>query len=190
MIPNTIQLENQRALLRPLQYSDVNGLQEVAFDALIWKWSTSNVYDIPTLEEYIQKGIEQRCAFLIFDKMKNRVAGSTSYCNIVLEHQRLEVGYTWIGVDFQRTGLNRACKSLLLQYAFETLGCKRVELKTDGRNQKSRTAMEAIGAKYEGMLRSHMASKNGRRDTVYYSILADEWEELKQRVFNDWRMIW
>ena len=186
MIPHNLQLENQRALLQRLQISDIEALKQIAFDAIIWKWTTSKVYDEASLEEYVRTGIEERCAFVIFDKTTNRIAGSTSYGNIVLEHNRLEIGWTWIGVDFQRTGLNRACKSLLLQYAFEKLGCKRVELKTDTRNLKSRTAMKAMGAKEEGILRSHMKLPNGRRDTVYYSILAEEWEGLKTSVFKEW----
>ncbi|MFK7906457.1 MAG: GNAT family N-acetyltransferase, partial [Chitinophagales bacterium] len=176
-----------RALLRRLQMSDVEALKEVAFAPIIWKWTTSQVEDEASLKEYVQKGVDERCAFLIFDKATNRVAGCTSYGNIHLEHNRLEIGWTWIGLDFQRTGLNRACKSLLLQYAFETLDCKRVELKTDTRNNKSRTAMEAMGAQPEGILRSHMTlnNGNGRRSTIYYSILAEEWEGLKTSVFKD-----
>ncbi|MGB1241218.1 MAG: GNAT family N-acetyltransferase [Chitinophagales bacterium] len=187
MIPQNLQLENNRAVLRRLQMSDVETLKEVAFAPIIWKWSSSNIYDEVSLTEYVRKGVEERCAFLIFDKATNRVAGCTSYGNIHLKNNRLEIGWTWIGVDFQRTGLNRACKSLLLQYAFEILGCKRVELKTDTRNSKSRTAMEAMGAQPEGILRSHMALSNSskRRDTIYYSILEEEWKRLKTSIFKD-----
>jgi RimJ/RimL family protein N-acetyltransferase len=128
----------------------------------------------------------QRYPFLVIDRQTGRVAGSTSYYNVVPDDQRLSIGYTWIGRDFQRTGLNRACKHLLLRYAFEELGYERVELETDARNQKSRNAMSRMGATEEGTLRSHRNTQGGiRRDTVIFSIIRPEWEALRQTVFRD-----
>ena len=126
-----------------------------------------------------------RYPFLIFDKQQQQYAGSTSFGNISNPNARIEIGWTWIGTNFQRTGLNRANKFLMLQYAFETLGFERVELKTDGRNLQSRTAMEKIGATPEGILRSHTVMSDGyRRDTHYYSILKSEWHKIKRDIFG------
>jgi len=119
--------------------------------------------------------------FIIFDKQLNAYAGSTSFMNVSNKDRRLEIGATWIGNRFQKTGLNRNCKFLLMSYAFDELGFERVELKTDERNIKSRTAIEKIGGKFEGILRSHTLMSDGfRRNTVYYGILKSEWRELKQ----------
>jgi RimJ/RimL family protein N-acetyltransferase len=120
-----------------------------------------------------------------FDKQAGRYAGSTSFCNVSDKDNKLEIGYTWIGYDFQRTGLNRAIKSLMLQYAFDTLGFHRVEFTADSRNQQSRAAIAAIGATFESELRSRIVKPDGyRANTVYYSILAHEWPRIKKEVFG------
>jgi len=126
-----------------------------------------------------------RYAFAIYDKRIDAYAGSTSFGNISLKNSRVEIGWTWIGKAFQRTGLNRNCKYLLLSYAFEKLQCKRVELKTDSRNKQSWNAIEAIGAQHEGVLRSHTLMNDGyRRDTAYFSILDSEWPNVKTTRFS------
>jgi RimJ/RimL family protein N-acetyltransferase len=113
------------------------------------------------------------------------VIGSTSFGNIDLLHGRLEIGWTWLGRQFQGVGINREVKFLLLRFAFEALEIKRVEFKTDVLNQQSRRALKNIGATEEGVLRSHMIMPhNRRRDTIYYSILADEWPEVKANYFT------
>jgi RimJ/RimL family protein N-acetyltransferase len=112
--------------------------------------------------------------------------GTTSYGSFALEERRLEIGWTWLGRAFQRTGVNRAAKHLLLKYAFGELGCERVELKTDARNWQSRDAMRRMGATEEGTLRSHMITQGGlRRDSVYFSILKPEWDALCMSVFRE-----
>jgi RimJ/RimL family protein N-acetyltransferase len=112
-----------------------------------------------------------------------RVAGATRYLNIVPEFRGLEIGGTWYGLGFQRTAVNTECKYLLLQYAFETLSCIRVQFKTDSRNVRSQRAIERIGAKHEGILRNHMILPDGRfRDSVYYSILDNEWPGVKDNL--------
>ncbi len=112
-----------------------------------------------------------------------RVAGATRYLNITPEHRGLEIGGTWYGLEFQRTAVNTECKYLLLQYAFETLGCIRVQFKTDLRNERSQRAIERIGAKREGVLRNHMILPDGSyRHSLYYSILDAEWPEVKKRL--------
>ena len=114
------------------------------------------------------------------------MAGSTSYNHVAEAEQRLSIGYTWVGPDFQRSGLYRACKHLLLSHAFGLLNCERVELETDARNHKSRTAMARMGATEEGTLRSHRLTQGGlRRDTVIFSILRPEWPALRESVFQE-----
>jgi RimJ/RimL family protein N-acetyltransferase len=137
------------------------------------------------LQIYIDKAISLRAdhlryTFTVYDKKANAWAGTTSFLNISNADDRLEIGATWYGKAFQRSGLNRNCKYLVLEYAFEKLNAQRVELKTDERNIASRKAIEKIGGKFEGILRSHTVLYDGyRRNTVYYSILQPEWMELK-----------
>jgi RimJ/RimL family protein N-acetyltransferase len=179
-------LENAAALLRPLQISDLDNLLNIATeDKDLLRFAIKPVYSEKLLEDYIKDAVEQRknksrYYFVIFDKMRNAYAGSTSFLNISNVDSRVEIGATWIGKEFQRTGLNRNCKFLLLSYAFDELGTERVELKTDERNTASRNAIEKIGGKFEGILRSHTLMYDGfRRNTVYYGILKDEWKDLK-----------
>ena len=118
---------------------------------------------------------------MVIHLASGRVAGATRYLNMAPEHRGLEIGGTWYGADFQRTAVNTECKYLLLEYAFETLGCIRVQLKTDERNLRSQRAIERIGAKYEGILRNHMILPDGGyRDSVFYSIIDSEWPGVKK----------
>ncbi|MGH8322046.1 MAG: GNAT family N-acetyltransferase [Gammaproteobacteria bacterium] len=110
----------------------------------------------------------------------DRVVGSTRFGNMDLKNRHVEIGWTWIGRPWQRSVVNTEAKYLMLQYAFDVLGCLRVELKTDALNERSRAAIKRIGAKEEGILRRHTLTANGRmRDTVYYSILDNEWPTVK-----------
>lgn len=181
-----IVLENTAVLLRPLKISDFNNLVNIATaDKNLFQFFPKAAYSETLLRDYIDNAMEERknktrYHFIIFDKKKNTYAGSTGFLNISNADSRVEIGSTWIGKDFQRTGLNRNCKFLLLSYAFEELGAERVELKTDERNTASRNAIEKIGGKFEGILRSHTLMHDGyRRNTVYYGILKNEWEYLK-----------
>ena len=185
-------LENDRVRLQPLLKTDILSLLPIATqDKTLMDYSPSATHSQPLLQQYIDtalefKSKEIRYPFLIFDKKTNQIAGSTSFGNISNQNQRIEIGWTWIGKDFQGTGLNKACKFLLMSYAFETLEFERVELKTDARNAQSRRAIEKIGGKYEGMLRSHTLMSDGyRRDTVYYGILKNEWETVKNEIFGE-----
>ena len=179
-------LENTAVLLRPLKISDFNNLVNIATtDKNLFQFFPKAAYSETLLRDYIDNAMEERknktrYHFIIFDKKKNTYAGRTGFLNISNADSRVEIGSTWIGKDFQRTGLNRNCKFLLLSYAFEELGAERVELKTDERNTASRNAIEKIGGKFEGILRSHTLMHDGyRRNTVYYGILKNEWEYLK-----------
>jgi len=179
-------LENDRVLLSPLQLSDTSKLLEIATeDKTLLQYSPRQIYSEQLLNELFrimlsEKSAGTRYPFIIFDKLKNAWAGSTSFLNISNTDSRLEIGSTWIGKEFQETGLNRNCKYLLLQYCFEEIGVERVEFRTDERNSASRQAIEKVGGRFEGILRSHTLMSDGfRRNTVCYSILKDEWATLK-----------
>ena len=181
-----ITLENSSALLRPLQFSDIKNLLKIATeDEQLLQYSPLPIFSEKLLTEYVEKSIKERenktrYSFTIFDKRKNSYAGSTSFMNISNVDSRIEIGSTWIGKEFQRTGLNRSCKYLLLSFAFDEVGAERIELKTDERNTASRNAIQKIGAQFEGVLRSHTLMYDGfRRNTAYYSILKNEWDKLK-----------
>lgn len=183
-------LEDPRTRLSPLKVEHAEALALVIEQAPdLMRYSPSHFADAAGLREYITQALtararQERYPWVIWDKQAQRYVGSTSYGAVSNLHRRLEIGWTWLDPAVQRTGLNRHNKYLMLHYAFETLGFARVELKTDGRNQQSRQAMEAMGATYEGALRSHTIMADGyRRDTAYYSILAEEWPAVKQQHF-------
>ena len=190
----TIVLENSRVRLRPLEAADFEELKAVAFDLELWLYTITRADDVLSLAAYIAAAEQarqagQRYPFVIIDRASGRLVGSTSYYNIDLENNKLSVGYTWVGTGFQRTGLNRAAKHLLLGYAFDQLHCERVELETDGRNLKSQNAMRRMGATEEGTLRSHRILHDGyRRDTVVFSILRPEWHELRRTTFAEYNV--
>lgn len=180
-------LENDRARLRPITTADIGnliGLTSQQKDLL--QYSPNPVHTEPLLKKYIEKAVEERrlynrYTFCVFDKIQNGYAGSTSFLNVSTVNDRLEIGGTWYGKQFQRTGLNRNCKFLMLEYAFKTLGAARVEFRTDERNTASRRAIEKIGGQFEGLLRSHTLMYDGfRRNTVCYSILKPEWALLQK----------
>lgn len=187
-----IVLENKRVRLEPLSDIHLIELLPIAINhPNLLKYSPSPFGTEEQLQENIRKAIDsradkQRYPFVIFDKQNNTYVGSTSYGNISVKDQRLEIGWTWIDKKSQGTGLNIYCKHLLLAYAFDKLGIQRVEFKTDSRNIQSRKAIEKIGGKFEGELRSHTLMPDGhRRDTVYYSILKNEWNIFKETTFKE-----
>ncbi len=186
-----IVLENSRVRLRPLEVTDFEALKLVAFNADLWRYTLTRADDPMSLAAWLRQALEARdqqlrYPFAIIDRQTGQLAGSTSYYSVVEADQRLSIGYTWVGETFQRTGLNRAAKHLLFSHAFGPLGCERVELETDSRNQKSRTAMARMGATEEGLLRNHRLTQNDfRRDTVIFSVIKPEWPALRQAVFQD-----
>lgn len=184
-------LENQRVKLSPLLPEHHSVLEPIALqDPTLLQFSPSTIHTPELLKDYIAQAQQDRAsgvryAFVVFDKTAQRFAGSTSFGNISAKDQRVEIGWTWIGRDFQRTGLNRHMKFVMLQHVFETLGYERLELRTDERNATSRRAITRIGAKFEGILRSHMLMPDGfRRNTACYSILKNEWPEIKAQWFK------
>ncbi len=191
---NTI-LEDEVVLLRPLQESDVENLLEISInEPETWKYSLVQANGKENLEKYIQIALKARekgteFPFIVFDKKSGKYAGSTRFYDINLEFKTLQLGYTWYGKAFRGTGLNKHCKFLLLQFAFETLGIERVEFRADNNNQQSIAAMKSIGCKVEGVLRNHMPTLGSevRRDSIILSILRNEWfdavkENLKRKL--------
>ena len=185
--PNTI-LEDDAVLLRPLEESDVENLLEFSNnEPETWKYSLIQVDGKENLTNYIQLALKARenkteYPFIVFDKKSGKYAGSTRFYDINLAFKTLQLGYTWYGKEFRGTGLNKHCKFLLLQFAFETLGMDRVEFRADNNNQRSIAAMKSIGCKVEGVLRDHMPTYNSdvRRDSIILSILRQEWfDEVK-----------
>ena len=184
-------LENSRVRLRPLEAADFAALKDVAADPALWRYTTVAAHSTVELAGYLRHALRERelgrrYPFVIVDRETGQLAGSTSYYNVSPDEQRISIGYTWVGRTFQRTGLNRAAKHLLLCHAFGQLDCQRVELETDARNWQSRDAMRRMGATEEGILRSHRFTQGGlRRDTVIFSVLKPEWDQLRQTVFRE-----
>lgn len=185
-------LENDRVLLRPLSFTDEAGLQLIADDPELWTYGLSDLSQPAELHRYIQKAIAARdkgvCAvWTIIDKQTNGIAGCTRLAEISWKDERGQIGWTWIGKDFQGSGLNKAMKFLILQFGFEELKLNRIELKADERNVRSREAIRKIGAKEEGVLRQHMKIQGGFiRNTVFYSILKSEWSAVKTTYFPNY----
>lgn len=182
-------LENRRALLRPLQEEDLLILLPVALQPALWEVGLTQIQQQSDLEKYIHKALEERVRqvtipFVVLDKQKGRVAGCTRYMDISLQHRRAEIGSTWIDPELHGSGLNKAMKLAMLEHAFEVMELNRVELKTDVLNNRSRNAILSIGAREEGIFRRHMITSTGRvRDTIYFSIIREEWPEVKERIF-------
>lgn len=185
-------LENDCVLLRPLAADDCGYLQVYSEnEPELWVYSLVKVAGKENLEKYIASTLEARKAgkeypFIVYDKRTRTYAGSTRFYDIQLQQKTLQLGYTWYGRKFQGTGLNKHCKFLLLQFAFETIGMERVEFRADHSNARSIAAMKSIGCTVEGVLRSHTIKADGnRRDSIVLSMLKSEWEqELKQKLFS------
>jgi RimJ/RimL family protein N-acetyltransferase len=181
-----VTLEGNFVRLEPLQeVRHLPGLCAIGLDPDLWSLVPYQVTTPEEMREYIRHALEAETAgaalpFVKIEKSTGRVVGSARYMNIDMANRRVEIGATWIGAPWQRTAINTESKYLLLRHAFETLGCIRVELKTDALNERSRKAILRIGAKEEGTLRQHMLTWSGRRrDTVYFSILDSEWPGVK-----------
>jgi len=185
MVVEPVILEGRHIRLEPLSLDHIPQLCEVGLDPEIWRWTTSFVGNPADMRTYVETALRWRdegtaLPFVTIDKILDKVVGSTRYANIDNANRRLEIGWTWLGRQWQRTHVNTEAKYLLLQHAFESLGCIRVEFKTDALNEPARKALQRIGAKEEGILRRHMITEEGRiRDTVYYSIIDEEWPSVK-----------
>jgi RimJ/RimL family protein N-acetyltransferase len=190
-IPQNTILEDDFVLLRPLQESDLDNLLEISLnEPETWEYSLVRANGKENLENYIQLALKASVnktefPFVVFDKKSGKYAGSTRFYDINLPFKTMQLGYTWYGKEFRGTGLNKHCKFLLLQFAFETLGLERIEFRADNNNLQSIAAMKSIGCKVEGVLRNHMPTFGGdtRRDSIILSILRTEWfDEVKDNL--------
>jgi RimJ/RimL family protein N-acetyltransferase len=190
MMVTPVTLEGRHARLEPLAKAHLAGLVQVGLDEELWRWIATPVRTAEEMEAYIETALQEQergvsLPFAILEKATGRAIGSTRYGNIDRTHHRVEIGWTWVAREWQRTAVNTETKYLLLRHAFETLGCIRVELKTDSLNEKSRAAILRIGAKEEGTFRSHMITASGRiRHTVYFSIVEADWPAVKERLLS------
>jgi RimJ/RimL family protein N-acetyltransferase len=184
-------LEDETVLLRSLQVTDVDNLLDISLnEPETWEYSLVRANGKENLENYIQIAIKAKenkteFPFIVLDKKSGKYAGSTRFYDINMAFKTLQLGYTWYGKEFRGTGLNKHCKYLLLQYAFETLGMERVEFRADNNNLRSIAAMKSIGCKVEGVLRRHMPTLGSdvRRDSIILSVLKDEWfDEVKAKL--------
>lgn len=186
---NQIVLEGKRIRLEPLAGRHIDELFAVAQDDEIWRYLA---IETPRSREDIERWMDEtlRLAatgsiipFAIIAREGDRAIGSTRYMEIARTDRGIEIGWTWLGRAYWRTGINVEAKYLLLRHAFEVLGAIRVQIKTDLRNVRSQTAIEALGAVREGVLRHHRIVKEGyRRSSVYYSILEEEWPSIRARL--------
>ncbi len=189
---NDIILENDAVRLEPLNIKHLEALSPIVLENPdLLKYSPPKFGTIELLEDYINDNLElrnnkQKYPFVIFSKQYQAYTGCSSLLNVSAKDQRIEIGSTWLGKKYQRSGINRNSKYLLMSYIFEELNWKRVEFKTDARNEQFLIAIKAIGAKYEGTLRSHTLMSDGfRRDSVFYSILSNEWPTIKKSIFKN-----
>ena len=188
LIIEPVTLEGRHVRLEPLSRAHHADLTTVGLDPELWRWIPTPVRTPEEMNAYIETALQEQergvsLPFAIIDKSSQHAIGSTRYGNIDRTHHRLEIGWTWVAPAWQRSAVNTEAKYLLLRHAFETLGCMRVELKTDSLNERSRAAILRIGAREEGTFRNHMITSTGRiRHTVYFSIIDSEWPDVKARL--------
>jgi len=180
-----VTLEGRLVRLEPLSLEHVPGLADVGLDPAIWQWTIARPTTEADLRAWVEAALAGRDAghelpFATIDQATGRPIGSSRFMNVVLEHRRVEIGWTWLAPAWQRTGANREAKLLMLGHAFDTLGCRRVEFKTDSLNEPSRNALLAIGAAFEGIFRNHMVMPGGRmRHSAWYSVIDEEWPAVR-----------
>jgi RimJ/RimL family protein N-acetyltransferase len=183
-----VALSGEQVRLEPLTPEHLPGMVAAGLDAEIWRWMPMLVATPEDMRAFVDDALAQQRAgtqlpFATVHARSGTVIGSTRFMNIERAHRRVEIGGTWLAPAWQRTAANTEAKYLMLRHAFETLGCMRVELKTDSRNERSRAAILRLGAREEGTLRNHMICHGGRiRHTVYYSIVDSEWPAVKREL--------
>ncbi len=183
-----VTLTGRRVRMEPLAERHLDDLARVAADDTVFRWITGLPMDDAALRTWFETARSNAEAttevpFATIDLASDRAVGSSRFMTIAPEHRRLEIGWTWLGSDHQRTGLNREAKLLQLTHAFESLDARRVEFKTHARNVPSRTALLGIGATFEGVLRHHTILADGSdRDSAFYGVLAEEWPAVRARL--------
>ena len=183
-------LENNRVKLTLLDLSNYKNIASIAEEKDLIFYSPSDISTPEKLRDYVQVAVDSyyhkvTIPFIVYDKIREAYAGSTRFGLINWKNKVLHIGWTWIGNNYQGTGLNTNMKFLMLQYAFETLEFQKVEFRIDERNAKSRRAVEKLDAKLEGILRKDTVMKDGfRRSTCCYGILKEEWPTIKSTIFK------
>jgi RimJ/RimL family protein N-acetyltransferase len=186
--PKPATLEANGIRLEPLSKEHREGLDKAAADGKLWELFFTSVPAPGETEAYINTALEGQKAghmlpWVVRDLASGEIVGSTRYHDIIAVADRVEIGYTWYAARCQRTHVNTNCKLMLLEYGFEKLGCKVIGLRTDNFNFRSQRAIEALGAKKDGVIRHHWPRRDGSiRDTVMYSILAAEWPDVKHHL--------
>jgi RimJ/RimL family protein N-acetyltransferase len=191
MISPNLSIETDKVKLRPLRETDIPSFSVLTKEISLWKYFTFELNEPDELKKWVDMAIndrqkEIRVPFTIIEKATDTITGSTSYGNISFFDKRIEIGWSWLGKQFQGTGINFHAKFCLLNYAFEILKFERVEIKTDNLNERAKQALRKIGSTEEGVLRSHMQMPKGRRrDSVYFSIIKNDWPSVRNSIFKD-----
>jgi RimJ/RimL family protein N-acetyltransferase len=191
MIPSDLILKTGKVTLRPIVESDYDAFLQLAQDQDIWTYFTLNLSDEKSLQQFMNtafhdKEMNTRRPFTVIENATGKIAGSTSMGNISMHDLRLEIGWSWLGKDYRSTGINKHCKFAMMRYAFEEWNFERVEFKTDVLNERAKQGLRKVGGIEEGVLRSHMTMWNDRRrSSVYFSVLRNEWQGLKETIFKE-----
>ena len=176
---------SEKVLLRPMIIEDFEGMKQLTKDREMWYFFTADLSDEAVLKKWITTALsdhksQKALPFTILDPSSQKIIGTTRIGSISHEHSRLEIGWTWISKDYQGTGINGLVKQLLFEYIFTQTEILRIEFKTDILNTPAQRGLEKAGLTKEGILRSHtLMTNNRRRDTVYYSMLKEEWKKLR-----------
>ena len=185
-----ITLKGKFVSLESLETGHLDALCKVGLEASIWLWSPEPITTKERMVSYIDTALSEQLKgvslpFVTRENASRKIVGSTRFGNIDVLNRHVEIGWTWIAPEWQRTYVNTEAKLLMLAHAFETWKCIRVEFKTDALNEKSRNAILRVGAKQEGIHRNHMITESGRfRDSVYFSIIDSEWSDVKARLVS------
>ncbi len=187
--PQAVTLTGNLVRLEPIALAHAADLYAAGAEESIWRYSARPALSsVSDAEGWIQACLVElaagtRVTFAVIHLATGKAVGSTAFIDIVREHRTLEIGFTWYGTAWQRTGVNTECKYLLMRHAFEDLAARRVSLKSDSRNERSRRAILRLGAVEEGTLRNHRIARDGvDRHTVYYSVIDSEWPDVKGRL--------
>lgn len=179
-------LAGRVVVLEPLREEHFTGLAEAAADPEVWRWMSVDGSRADVFRRWFDAALDgEELPFATLDAATGRPVGSTRYLALAPEHRRIEIGHTWLARSHWGSGANTEAKLLMLEYAFGRLGCRRVEFKTDALNERSRAALAALPAQFEGIHRKHMLVRDGEsRDSAWYSVIEDEWPEVRANLLR------